>query len=174
MYLFLAVLGLHWCVGFSLVARSRGYPLAAVYGLLIAVGSLFVTPSERLLLNHERCQDSWPLEENSIWGQRWGFITQTFCVIKFYSSIKGIEKASDIDIRRGQKDWPLANVSNGVIYIFNYLLQWIKRMEVVKTLLAAAAAAAKLLQLCPTLCGPMDCSLPGSSVHGIFQARILE
>ena len=26
----------------------------------------------------------------------------------------------------------------------------------------------------PTLCGPMDCSPPGSSVHGIFQARILE
>ena len=29
-------------------------------------------------------------------------------------------------------------------------------------------------QLCPTLCDPMDYSLPGSSVHGIFQARILE
>ena len=29
-------------------------------------------------------------------------------------------------------------------------------------------------QLCPTLCNPMDCSPPGSSVHGIFQARILE
>ena len=29
-------------------------------------------------------------------------------------------------------------------------------------------------QLCPTLCEPMDYSLPGSSVHGIFQARILE
>ena len=28
--------------------------------------------------------------------------------------------------------------------------------------------------LCPTLCDPMDCSLPGSSVHGISQARILE
>ena len=28
--------------------------------------------------------------------------------------------------------------------------------------------------LCPTLCDPMDCSLPGSSVHGILQARILE
>ena len=37
-----------------------------------------------------------------------------------------------------------------------------------------AAAAAKSLQLCPTLCDPMDCSLPGSSVHGIFQARVLE
>ena len=29
-------------------------------------------------------------------------------------------------------------------------------------------------QLCPTLCDPMDCSLPGSSVHGILQARILD
>ena len=29
-------------------------------------------------------------------------------------------------------------------------------------------------QLCLTLCGPMDCTPPGSSVHGILQARILE
>ena len=27
---------------------------------------------------------------------------------------------------------------------------------------------------CPTVCGPVDCSLPGSSVHGISQARVLE
>ena len=33
---------------------------------------------------------------------------------------------------------------------------------------------AKLLQSCPTLYDPIDCSPPGSSVHGIFQARILE
>ena len=32
----------------------------------------------------------------------------------------------------------------------------------------------KWSQLCPTLCDLMDCSLPGSTVHGIFQARILE
>ena len=37
-----------------------------------------------------------------------------------------------------------------------------------------AAAAATLLQSCPTLCDPMDYSLPGSSVHGILQARVLE
>ena len=37
-----------------------------------------------------------------------------------------------------------------------------------------AAAAAKSLQSCPTLCDPMDNSLPGSSTHGIFQARVLE
>ena len=32
----------------------------------------------------------------------------------------------------------------------------------------------EVAQLCPTLCSPMDCSLPGSSVHGIFQAIVLE
>ena len=37
-----------------------------------------------------------------------------------------------------------------------------------------AAAAAKLLQLCPTLCDPIDSSPPGSSIHGIFQARVME
>ena len=30
------------------------------------------------------------------------------------------------------------------------------------------------VKLCPTLCDPMDCSLPGFSVHGTFQTRILE
>ena len=32
----------------------------------------------------------------------------------------------------------------------------------------------EVAQSCPTLIDPMDCSLPGSSVHGIFQARVLE
>ena len=40
------------------------------------------------------------------------------------------------------------------------------RLTVVVKVLAA--------QSCPPLCDPMDCSPPGSSVHGIFQARILE
>ena len=56
----------------------------------------------------------------------------------------------------------------------------IKSMSLVSPTLAggffttAAAAAAKSLQSCPTLHDPMDCSPPGSSVHGIFQARVLE
>ena len=32
----------------------------------------------------------------------------------------------------------------------------------------------EVAQSCPTLCDPMDCGLPGSSVHGIFQERVLE
>ena len=39
---------------------------------------------------------------------------------------------------------------------------------------AAAAAAAKSLQSCPTLCDPIDASPPGSPVPGILQARTLE
>ena len=38
----------------------------------------------------------------------------------------------------------------------------------------ATTAAAKSLQSCPTLCNPMDCSLPGSPIPGILQARTLE
>ena len=43
-----------------------------------------------------------------------------------------------------------------------------------QTVTGIACLRAKSLQLCPTLCNPMDCSPPGSSVHGILQARIQE
>ena len=46
---------------------------------------------------------------------------------------------------------------------FHFLLQ---RMKV--------KSESEVTQSCPTLCDPMDCSLPGSSIHGIFQARVLE
>ena len=36
------------------------------------------------------------------------------------------------------------------------------------------ALKVKVTQLCPTLCDPMDCSPPGSSVHGVLQASILK
>ena len=35
-------------------------------------------------------------------------------------------------------------------------------------------SGSEVAQSCPTLCDPMDCRLPGPSVHGIFQARVLE
>ena len=34
--------------------------------------------------------------------------------------------------------------------------------------------ASEVAQSCPTICNPMDCSLPGFSIHGILQVRILE
>ena len=56
--------------------------------------------------------------------------------------------------------------------VFPVVLYGCERWATRKT--AAAAAAAKLLQSCPTLCDPRDGSSPGSPVPGILQARTLE
>ena len=54
-------------------------------------------------------------------------------------------------------------------------LKWPKNHRWYKVvLIEVAAAAAKLLQSCPTLCDPVDGSPPGSPVPGILQARTLE
>ena len=45
----------------------------------------------------------------------------------------------------------------------HFLLQCVKRKS-----------ESEVIQSCPTLSDPMDCSLPGSAIHGIFQARVLE
>jgi len=49
-----------------------------------------------------------------------------------------------------------------------------KIFRCVKDASIAAAAAAKSLQSCPTLCDPIDSSPPGSPISGILQARTLE
>ena len=51
---------------------------------------------------------------------------------------------------------------------------WPQGRTVLETVTYTAAAAAKSLQLCPTLCDPIDGSPPGSPVPGILQARTLE
>ena len=50
-------------------------------------------------------------------------------------------------------------------YQMYILLQWLKSIRTMMYLCVLVA------QSCPTLCNPMDCSLPGSSVHGILQAK---
>jgi len=52
--------------------------------------------------------------------------------------------------------------------------EWIKKTWYICTQQNTAAAAAKSLQSCPTLCDPIDGSPPGSPVPGILQARTLE
>ena len=59
------------------------------------------------------------------------------------------------------RPWDFPGKNNGVGY--HFLLQ---RMKV--------KSESEVAQSHPTLRDPMDCSLPGSSVHGIFQARVLE
>ena len=61
-------------------------------------------------------------------------------------------------------------VGTSRVRLGRHLGEW----EMVYIHAAAAAAAAKSLQLCPTLCDPTDGSPPGSPVPGIFQTRTLE
>ena len=46
--------------------------------------------------------------------------------------------------------------------------------EELKSLLMKVKSESQVTQSCPTLSDPMDCSLPGSSIHGIFQPTVLE
>ena len=68
----------------------------------------------------------------------------------------------------GPRPWDSPGMNTGVGC--HFLLQCIK----VKHESEAAKKKSKVAQSCPTLSDTMDCSPPGSSVHGIFQARILE
>ena len=64
------------------------------------------------------------------------------------------------------RDWKTANTAAKVserLYLLGILL-----------LSSRAHTGTQSLQSCPTHFDPLDCSLPGSSVHGILQARILE
>ena len=79
-----------------------------------------------------------------------GWITRPYCVAQ-----KTIQ-------------YPMIN-SNGKKYL-KKIFHGAEINNIVNQLLMCA----RLLQLCPTLCNPMDCSLPDSSVHGVLQARILE
>ena len=64
----------------------------------------------------------------------------------------------------------------GCILILGDFTKWLKILNTIKGLhlAAAAAAAAKSLQSCPTQCDPIDGSPPGSPIPGILQARTLE
>ena len=60
------------------------------------------------------------------------------------------------------------------MYLSNTLKKLQRQKDISSVYIAAAAAAAKSLQLCATLCNPIDGSSPGSPVPGILQARTLE
>ena len=64
------------------------------------------------------------------------------------------------------------------IYMYLFFCRFFSHLGSYRTLSRGPCAIqrtpAQSLQSCPALCNPVDCSFPGSSVHGILQARILE
>ena len=69
--------------------------------------------------------------------------------------------------------WP--NVMECQPVVLELLVSDVNKIEIsIQKTTMKSCVHAKLLQSCPNLCSPMDHSLPGSSVHGIIQERILE
>ena len=62
----------------------------------------------------------------------------------------------------------------GVVRCMNWLQPWHMNIIASPNVWVLKKCHVLVTQLCLTLCNPMDCSPPGSSVHGILQARILE
>ena len=62
------------------------------------------------------------------------------------------------------------------IFLFSSTSSVIRESTIIylNTTSSKYTSESEVAQSCPTLCHPMDCSLPGSSVYGIFQTRIME
>ena len=70
--------------------------------------------------------------------------------------------------------WRKQSPSLCSLHVYSYMYKCIPQIPVNVCSVIAAAAAAKPLQSCPTLCNPIDGSPPGSPIPGILQARTLE
>ena len=91
------------------------------------------------------------------------FWLTSFCIMLWYAkSLQSCPTLCDpIDSTRLPRPWDSPGKNTGVGC--HFLLQCMK-----------VKSEREVAQLCPTFSDPMDCSLPGSSIHGMFQARVLE
>ena len=60
------------------------------------------------------------------------------------------------------------------MYVYMELIHFVVRQKLTQHCKAVTKRKVTVSQSCLTLCDPTDCSAPGSSVHGILQARVLE
>ena len=100
---------------------------------------------------------------------------QTYCV---WNTVFSLWKKDDVNVKHGKKRGEKKHVVvcsmwgiNINLKLFCQSIFLVMFPEVCYKMLCTHA---NLFQSCPTLCKPMDCSPPGSSVHGILQTRILE
>ena len=72
-------------------------------------------------------------------------------------------------------DYENWNIKSFILNFERLMINWASHSSVGKKFTCnAGESESEVAQLCPTLCNPMDCSLSGVSVHGIFQARVLD
>ena len=120
---------------------------------------------------------SWMLSNHLILCHSLLLLTSIFPSIRVFSN----ESVLRI---RWPEDWSFSFIispSNEYSGLISFKIDWFELLAVQGTLKSLLqtymwniCARPESLQLCLTLCDPLDCSPPGSSVHGILQARILE
>ena len=139
----------------------------------------------RLFINWETC--SLPLERPILWA--WFETDKTISVDAFphskssviqmgvFSKLAPIKKAFTYLIMQcwdslksvfNDKFWILGATLVKIPFIFSSQRDSKNQMYLTEDLTLTAAICCLVAQLCPTLCDPMNCSLPGSSIHGIF------
>ena len=91
------------------------------------------------------------------------------CLFNFYAEYK--MRNAGLDEAQAGIKMPRRNINN-LIYADD--TTFMAESEELKSLLMKVKSESEVAQSCPTLSDPMDCSPPGSSIHGIFQARVLE
>ena len=144
-------MSLKFCLFFSFVVHDNLYVFAAPQGIYFWIDSATILLMRTLLAVH--AQHPW----NLIWEPC--FIYSVIVVLTFPSHVWLFVAPWTVTHQASLRDSPGKNTGLGC----HFLLQCMK----VKSEIEVA-------QSCPTLSDPMDCSPPGSSVHGIFQARGLE
>ena len=92
---------------------------------------------------------------------RYDYTSLIICCCYVASVVSDSERSHRGQLTRIPHPWDSPGKNTGVGC--HFLLQCMK-----------VKSESEVAQLCPTLSDPMDCSLPGSSIYGIFQARVLE
>ena len=95
------------------------------------------------------------------------FLTSLTCLVCAQTDVSWIMTAFIVNVN---KRWS----KQCLFFLLSLCCRKLAKGFVFVTFVSVAAAAAPSIHSCPTLRDPVDCSQPGSSIHGISQARILE
>ena len=107
--------------------------------------------------------------------REFGMDTYTLLYLKWITN-KDLLYSTENSAQRYMAAWTGGEFGGEWIHVHVWLSPFAVHLKLSQHWLMAMKVQVKILaaQLCLTLCNPVDCSPPGSSVHGILQARILK
>ena len=142
--------------------------LNSLWTLLYYNEQHWIFMTETTELTKPKILRTWPLRENICWSlvkTLWIQVLNVSLISVYFWSSYWIFLCFEVLI-----------CETGIKIVFTQVveLKWVDICDVLKRVPGTFIQACLVAQSCPTLCDSMDCSLPVSSAHGIFQARIRE